>query len=151
MSLGRPRILPLAATIAFLLAASARAGDPDIERFNGEINAFIGQLWPSSIGAVRWIGSEAYEVRRDGDDLLAIIDNPRLSLDTQQASELTFDHLEIREIGSVEVDGDFSPAIAAAVARFQRENGLNVNGVVDAATRARLGELSGPMRQGGRN
>lgn len=52
---------------------------------------------------------------------------------------------------SVEQDGEYNSATAGAVARFQRQNGLNVSGVVDAATRARLGGLGDPMRQGGRN
>ena len=35
--------------------------------------------------------------------------------------------------------GAYDGATAAAVARFQKENGLGQNGVVDAATRAKLG------------
>jgi peptidoglycan hydrolase-like protein with peptidoglycan-binding domain len=52
---------------------------------------------------------------------------------------------------SVEQDGEYDSATAGAVARFQKQNGLNVSGVVDAATRRRLGELGEPPRQGGRN
>ncbi|MBV8505372.1 MAG: peptidoglycan-binding protein [Alphaproteobacteria bacterium] len=52
---------------------------------------------------------------------------------------------------SVEQDGEYDSATAGAVARFQKQNGLNVSGVVDAATRRRLGVLEGPPRQGGRN
>jgi hypothetical protein len=48
-------------------------------------------------------------------------------------------------------DGEYNSATAAAVARFQKQKGLNVSGVVDAATRQRLGELGDPLRQGGRN
>jgi hypothetical protein len=51
----------------------------------------------------------------------------------------------------VEQDGEYSSATAGAVAEFQKQNGLNVSGVVDAATRRRLGELGDPPRQGGRN
>jgi hypothetical protein len=52
---------------------------------------------------------------------------------------------------SVEQDGEYSSATAGAVARFQKQNGLNVSGVVDAATGRRLGGLGDPSRQGGRN
>ena len=39
------------------------------------------------------------------------------------------------------VDGDFGAATRNAVIRFQKASGLNVTGVADAATRARLGPL----------
>ena len=45
---------------------------------------------------------------------------------------------------SVEQDGDYNSATAGAVARFQKQNGLNVSGVVDAATRRRLGVVGRP-------
>jgi len=51
----------------------------------------------------------------------------------------------------VEQDGEYNSATAGAVARFQKQNGLNVSGVVDAATRRRLGGMGDPLRQGGRN
>jgi hypothetical protein len=52
---------------------------------------------------------------------------------------------------SVEQDGEYNPATAGAVARFQKQKGLNVSGVVDAATRRRLGEMGDAPGQGGRN
>jgi hypothetical protein len=52
---------------------------------------------------------------------------------------------------SVEQDGEYNSATAGAAARFQKQNGLNVSGVVDAATRQRLGGSGDPLRQGGRN
>ena len=52
---------------------------------------------------------------------------------------------------SVEQDGEYNSDTAGAVARFQKQNGLNVSGVVDAATRQRLGGPGDPLRQGGRN
>jgi peptidoglycan hydrolase-like protein with peptidoglycan-binding domain len=51
----------------------------------------------------------------------------------------------------VEEDGEYNSATAAAVARFQKQKGLNVSGAVDAATRQRLGGAADPLRQGGRN
>ncbi len=52
---------------------------------------------------------------------------------------------------SVEQDGEYNSATVGAVARFQKQNGLNVSGVVDAETRRRLGGLEDPLRGGGRN
>jgi hypothetical protein len=83
---------------AFFLPASARAAEPDVDRFKTEIGAFLGRLGPSSNGAVKWVGSDTYEVRRDGEVLLAIIENARLSLDTPQPGQLVLDRIEIREI-----------------------------------------------------
>jgi hypothetical protein len=52
---------------------------------------------------------------------------------------------------SVEENGEYNSATAAAVARFQRQTGLNVSGVVDTTTRQRLDGLGDPLHQGGRN
>jgi len=52
---------------------------------------------------------------------------------------------------SVGQDGEYNSDTAGAVARFQKQNGLNVSGVVDAATQQRLGGSGDPLRQGGRN
>src|SRR5438132_5803521 len=96
-----PRRKPaVAATmLALFLAASARAAEPDVDRFKAEIDAFIGRLGPSSNGVFKWAGSDPYEIRRDGDALLATIENARLSFDTQQPAQLILDRIEIREIG----------------------------------------------------
>jgi len=42
----------------------------------------------------------------------------------------------------VEQDGIYTPATAAAIAGFQKQMGLNANGVVDAVTRQSLGIAS---------
>ncbi len=83
---------------AFFLPASARAAEPDVDRFKTEIGAFLGRLGPSSNGAVKWVGSDTYEVRRDGEVLLATMENARLSLNTPQPGQLILDRVEIREI-----------------------------------------------------
>ena len=44
---------------------------------------------------------------------------------------------------AVDQGGVYNPATAAAVARFQKQNGMNVNGVVDAAVRRELGVVEG--------
>ena len=48
-------------------------------------------------------------------------------------------------------DGIYSGSTAAAVARFQKQRGINMSGVVDAETRQRLGMPADAPRQGGRN
>ena len=52
---------------------------------------------------------------------------------------------------AIEQNGVYNSSTAAAVARFQKQNGMNVNGVVDGATRQRLGLAAEAPRQGGRN
>jgi Putative peptidoglycan binding domain len=52
---------------------------------------------------------------------------------------------------TTEQDGVYRPATAAAVARFQKKNGINVSGIVDSATRQRLSIEANAPRQGGRN
>jgi hypothetical protein len=97
-SVSRRRLAVAAAIVTFLLSAFARSAEPDVDRFRTEIDAFIGRLGPSSNGAVKWLGSDPFEVRRDGEALLAIIENARLSLDTPEPGQLVLDRVEIREI-----------------------------------------------------
>jgi hypothetical protein len=52
---------------------------------------------------------------------------------------------------AVAEDGVYDAATAAAVARFQKQKGINVSGVVDSATRQTLGIAGNAPRQGGRN
>src|SRR5690242_3197114 len=97
-SLSRRRLALAATLAACFLSASAGAAEPDVDRFKTEVDAFLGRLGPSSNGAVEWVGSDTYEVRRDGEVLLARIENARLSLDTPQPGQLVLDRVEIREI-----------------------------------------------------
>ena len=96
-SVRRRRLAVAAILVAFSLSASARADEPDVDRFKAEIDAFIGRLGPSSNGMVQWVGSDSYEIRRDGEGLLATIENARLSLNTAQPGQLTLDSIEVRE------------------------------------------------------
>jgi hypothetical protein len=97
-SVSRRRLAVAATAVAFFLSGSARAAEADLDRFKTEIDAFLGRLGPSSNGAVEWVGSDPYELRRDGEVLLAIIENARLSLNTPQPGKLILDRVEIREI-----------------------------------------------------
>src|SRR3984893_17563283 len=98
-SVSRRRLAVAATAVAFFLSGSARAVEPDFDRFRTEIDAFLGRLGPSSNGAVEWVGSDTYEIRRDGEVLLATIEHARLSLNTPQSGQLILDRVEIREIG----------------------------------------------------
>ncbi len=97
-SVSRRRLAVAATMVACFLSASARSAEPAVDRFKTEIDAFVGRLGPSSNGALKWVGSDPYEVQRDGEGLLAIIENARLSLDTPQPGELVLDRFEIRQI-----------------------------------------------------
>jgi hypothetical protein len=97
-SVSRRGVAVAATTVVFFLSASARAAEPDVDRFRTEIDAFLGRLGPSSNGAVKWVGSDLYDVRRDGEALLATIENARLSLNTPRYGQLILDRVEIREI-----------------------------------------------------
>jgi peptidoglycan hydrolase-like protein with peptidoglycan-binding domain len=52
---------------------------------------------------------------------------------------------------TVEQDGVYRVSTATAVARFQKQKGMNVSGVVDPATRQALGLRAPAPRPGGRN
>lgn len=88
--------------VAFALAVPVYAAEADLEGFRTEIDAFIGRLGPSSNGAVRWAGSDPYEIRRDGDALVAVIRNVRLAVGINQVDSLALDRIEIRRAGQKE-------------------------------------------------
>ena len=98
----------------------------------------------------------------NGNDVAAWFDGPEAK--AGQARELTLSDPPMQgdDVKSVQgalaaakiaVDGDgvYSSGTAGAVARFQKQNGMNVSGVVDVATRQRLGISAKVPRQGGRN
>jgi hypothetical protein len=97
-SVTRRRVAVAATMVAFFLSASARAAEPDLDRFKAEIDAFIGRLGPTTNGMVQWVGSDPYQVQRDSEGLLATIENARLSLNTPQPGQLILDRVEIREV-----------------------------------------------------
>ena len=97
-SVTRRRVAVAATIVAFFLSASARAAEPDLDRFKAEIDAFTGRLGPTTNGMVQWVGSDPYQVRRNGEGLLATIENARLSLNTPEPGQLILDRVEIREI-----------------------------------------------------
>jgi peptidoglycan hydrolase-like protein with peptidoglycan-binding domain len=52
---------------------------------------------------------------------------------------------------SVERDGIYDSSTGAAIARFQKQQSINISGVVDATTRQRLGLPAEVPQQDGRN
>jgi Putative peptidoglycan binding domain len=91
-----------AAVFALVMAGPVGAVEPDLGRFKAEIDAFVGRLEPTTSGLVKWAGSDAYEIRREADALVAVIPNARLSLEAPQAGNLALDRLEIRQIAQKE-------------------------------------------------
>ncbi len=98
----------------------------------------------------------------NGNDVAAWFDQPESTPGQSRALKPSDPSMQGNDVRSVqralaeakivtEQDGVYSPATAAAVARFQRQSGLNVTGVVDLATRQRLGLPADTTRQGGRN
>src|SRR5271169_3274151 len=91
-----------AVIIAVAFFSPARAAEPDLDRFKADIDAFLGRLGTSSNGVITWTGSDPYEIRREGDTLVAVIANPRLSFRAEQLGHLALDRVEIRQIGQKE-------------------------------------------------
>lgn len=91
-----------ALAMAMALGLPARASEPDLDRFKSEIDAFVGRLEPDTNGVVKWAGADPYEIRREGDGLVAVITNARLFLQTQEIDRLALDRVEIRQIGHKE-------------------------------------------------
>jgi hypothetical protein len=96
-----PRLTSAIAALAVALALgpSVGAAEPELDRFRSEIETFISRLEPSTNGMVKWAGSDPYEIRRDGDALVATIANPRLAFHAPEFGRLTFDRIEIRRTG----------------------------------------------------
>jgi hypothetical protein len=86
-------------TMALALYSPAQGEEADLDRFRANIDAFVGQLGASSNGVIRWAGSDPYEIRREGDTLVAVITNSRLLFRDKQLGHLTVDRIEIRQIG----------------------------------------------------
>jgi hypothetical protein len=91
-----------AIVIALTLAAPACAAEPGLDRFKAAIDAFVGRLGSSTNGVVKWVGSDPYEIRGEGDALVAVIPNARLSFQMPQIDHLTLDRVEIRQIAQTE-------------------------------------------------
>src|SRR6266446_1844507 len=97
-----PQLISAIAIAVVALGSPVRAAEPDVDRFRSEIDAFVGRLGPSTNGAVTWVGSDPFEIQREGDTLLAVIANARLSFHIQQVDQLTLDRVEIRRTGQKE-------------------------------------------------
>jgi peptidoglycan hydrolase-like protein with peptidoglycan-binding domain len=68
------------ALIAMVLSTSCQATDAGIAQFRAEIQQFVDRLATSSDGALKWAGSDPYEIRRDGDALVVVIRHARLAV-----------------------------------------------------------------------
>jgi len=97
-----PPRLTSALAVLLALGSPLRAAEPDLDHFRSEIDAFVARLEPSTNGMVKWAGSDPYEIRREGDALVAVITKPRLSFQAPEFDRLTFDRIEIRRTGQKE-------------------------------------------------
>jgi hypothetical protein len=92
------------ALLVLALSTPAQATDAISVQFRAEIQQFVDRLAAGSNGALRWVGSDPYEIRQDGNALLAVIRHARLSIKTPyQSGEVAFGPIAIRR--SVEPDG----------------------------------------------
>jgi hypothetical protein len=91
--------LAVAISVTIALLSPTRAAEPDLDRFRANVDAFVGRLGPSSNGVIKWAGSDPYEIRREGDTLVAVIASPRLSFRDERVGHLSLDRTEIRQIG----------------------------------------------------
>ena len=92
----------IAAAVGLALASPVRAQDQPLERFKHAIEAFVARLGPSTNGLVKWAGSDPYDVRREGDSLVAIVNHARVKFAAPEIDELALDRIEIRQIGEKE-------------------------------------------------
>jgi hypothetical protein len=116
------RRLAGAFVVALAMASPVHAADPDPDGFKAKIDAFLGKLGSTTNGVVRWAGSDAYEIRSDGDTLVAVITDGRLSFGGQQIGGLIFDRIEIRQLGQRE-DGELK--LIELVLRLPKDMTLN--------------------------
>ena len=94
MGTARRLSLSLTAIVLLVAAAPADAADAELDRFKAQIDAVTTGLGP---GVAEWVGAEPWELRRDGDDLIATVTNGKMVIHADPQLRLGFDRLEIRE------------------------------------------------------
>src|SRR5438034_4108083 len=82
--------------LAMVVASPGRAADPALEDFKAEIDAVIGGLAPGANGVLEWVGADPFEIRHDGDALVATITGARLTFRADEAVRVVLDRFEIR-------------------------------------------------------
>jgi hypothetical protein len=83
--------------LVMAVASPLRAADPALEDFKAEIDAVISGLAPGTNGLLEWVGADPYEIRRDGDTLVATITGARLKFRADQTVGVVLDRFEIRQ------------------------------------------------------
>jgi hypothetical protein len=96
---------PVGIILATLLASQVRAADPALEAFKAEIDAIISGLAPGPNGVLQWVGADPFEIRRDGDTLVATITGARLIFHADEAVRLVLDRFEIRQTAAQDGKG----------------------------------------------
>src|SRR5262249_2932511 len=83
--------------LVMVVGLPVRAADPVLEDFQTEIDVVISGIAPATNGVLEWLGADPFEIRRDGDDLVASIVNGRLMLHGDEDVRLAVDRIDIRE------------------------------------------------------
>lgn len=78
--LWRFRLAFLALAIALTQTAAALAQDANSALFKKDIQRFTDELARNSGGAVKWAGSDAYQIQKEGKALVAVIHHARLAV-----------------------------------------------------------------------
>jgi hypothetical protein len=72
--------VPAAIVLVTVMASPLRAADPPLDDFRAKIDAVIGGLGSATDGILEWVGADPFEIRRDGDTLVAAITDARLTI-----------------------------------------------------------------------
>ena len=83
--------------LVMAVASPLRAAEPALEDFKAEIDAVISGLAPGTNGLLEWVGADPYEIRRDGDTLVATITGARLKFRADETVGVVLDRFEIRQ------------------------------------------------------
>jgi hypothetical protein len=83
--------------LVMVVASPLRAGDAALDDFKAEIDAVISGLAPATNGCVEWVGADRWEVRREGDRLVAVITGAKLTLHANEVVRLAVDRVEIQQ------------------------------------------------------
>jgi hypothetical protein len=132
--------------LTMLTASPLRAADPALEDFRAAIDAVVGGLAPATSGILEWAGADPYEIRREGDVLVATITGAKMTIHGDDFVHLTLDRVEIRQGGP---DGRNSADLAVLLPKqvmFTESDGTETrvtiaDGRLDAAIDRKTGRI----------
>ncbi len=91
----------IAIAVVIGLGSPLRAAEPDpeLDHFKAEVQALVVGLAPLTDGALEWVVADPFDIRRDGDSMVAVITNAKLALHADELIHVGFDRLEVRQKG----------------------------------------------------